>query len=146
MKARRPQLIVIILTALAALGCSCSDIEKYQKPAEQSRPVVKSVDLKGTPEEQAAGREFTGRLEAVRTQLTESMDTLAAIASLDSLVNDAENRRQTLPDTSEFRAFYLLMMADILNEVSSYKMRTGDVEGACAARQKLFYISHQLPK
>lgn len=133
-----------VLTAAALL--SCGDIEKYQKPAEQSQPVTTSLDIKGTPEEQAAGREIMGRLEAVRTALAASTDTLAAVTALDSLLVEAEQRRNDLPAASEFRSFYLLMMADILNQNSTLKMQTGDIAGAREARRQLFQISRQLPK
>jgi hypothetical protein len=141
------QWLVGLILAITAWGVlACGDIEKYQKPAEQAQPESTSLDLKGTPEEQAAGREFTARLEGVRAALAEKRDTLAAVIALDSLFIDAEQRWSQMPAASEFRSFYLILMADILNQNSSLKMRTGDTAGAREARRRLFEISRQLPK
>jgi hypothetical protein len=127
---------------------SCGDLEKYQKPAAKSppEPITKSVDLKGTPEERRLGREFADRLEAVRTTFYVSNDTIAALSALSTLLTDVNNQRKSMAEEAEFRAFYLLMIADILNQVSDLKRRIGDIEGAREAQRVLSEIRPQLPQ
>lgn len=141
--------IVLCLMAVISFGLlSCGDLEKYQQPAQDSQPdpQTKTVDIKGTAEEREQGRQFALRLETVRGTFAASKDTAGVLNALDTLLSQAHTQLNSMPERSEFRAFYLLLMADILNQMSYLKQSTGDVEGARAAQRKLFEIERQLPK
>jgi hypothetical protein len=148
---RMPAVMLIAACAMLAFS-GCGDLEKYEKPAQekseakpQAEPEVKSVDIRGTPEDQKRGREFKLRLDRLRAELMENNDTLAAIAALDVLLVDVNTQRKALPEGAEFGTFYLLMMADILNQTVQLRRRIGDEEGARAAQNELIRIRNQLP-
>jgi hypothetical protein len=148
MKFTKLQMVLLLMAGISFGLLSCDDLEKYQKPAEisQPQPQTKTVDLKGTAEEREQGRQFAARLETVRATFAASNDTAGVLNALDTLLAQADTQLNSMPEQSEFRAFYLLMMADILNQVSYIKQSNGDDEGAREAQRKLFEIERQLPK
>jgi hypothetical protein len=142
---------LVVCGFIAAL-CGCSDLDKYQKPADQQTqasekpaPELKSIDVRGTKAEQEKGREFKIRLDRIRAEFAQSQDTIAAIAGLDSLLFSCNKERLALSPDSEFGTFYMLMMADILDQVATLRRGIGDVEGAREAQAKLAEIRKALP-
>ena len=147
-------MLAILLVAACALLVSggCGDLEKYEKPAQgkaeakpQVEPEVRSVDIRGTPEDQERGLVFKVRLDHIRANFVGTNDTLATIVALDSLLTDVDAQWKALPEGAEFGTFYLLMMADILYQAAQLRLGVGDEEGARAARNKLRQIQSQLP-
>lgn len=138
--------LVLIAISILALG-GCSDLDKYRKPAQKqpaAEPEVKSLDIRGTPQEQEHGRQFTERLDAVRAELASKHDTTGALASLDQLLVESDTQRQALAPGSEFGTFYLVMMADILNEIALLRRSIGDEQGAKIAEAQLAEIAKML--
>lgn len=148
MKFTRFQIALLLMAGISFGLLSCGDLEKYQKPAQNSQPQpqTKTVDIKGTAEEREQGRQFAARLEAVRATFAASNDTAGVLNTLDTLLAQADTQLNSMPEQSEFRTFYLLMMADILNQVSYLKQSQGNDEGVREAQRKLFEIERQLPK
>lgn len=142
---------VFIGTCTVAVLNGCSDLDKYRKPAteeETAAPVAeeKSVDIRSTPEERERGRTFKLKLDSIRTEFLTVKDTAATIVALDFLLVEVDAEWKALPQESEFGTFYLLIMADILNQVSELRRSLGDSEGALEAQQKLIQIRESLPR
>ena len=139
---------LILIAALAVAPSGCRDLDKYRKPAEQqpaSELQVKSVDIKGTPQEREQGRQFKERLDAVRAQLAADHDTTSVLTALDRLLAEAEAQRRALPQGSEFGMFYLIMAADMLNDIAALRRAIGDEQGALSAETRLNDIARLLP-
>jgi len=153
---RFPAIILVVLyafvgTCMVVPFSGCSDLDKYRKPATEEKtaaPVVeeKSVDIRSTPEERERGREFKIKLDAIRAEFRTAKDTVATITALDFLLVEVDAEWKALPQESEFGTFYLLIMADILNQVSELRQSLGDSEGALEAQQKLIQIRESLPR
>jgi|GEM_PF-2724680 len=149
MGGNRLQMILLAAICTAVTLGGCGELDKYRKPAENKGavpPVEKTVDIRATPEERERGREFKLKLDAVRADFVAANDTMATVAALDKLLTELDTEWKSLPEESEFGTFYLLMMADILNQVSQLKRQLGDIEGARAAQGKLTRIRENLPR
>jgi len=145
------KLCLIVLGMVMILG-GCSDLDKYRKPAEEQTqtpekpaPQLRSVDIRGTTAEQQRGRDFKVSLDRIRNEFVTNPDTAATITALDSLLFACSDERMALVEGSEFGTFYLLMMADILNQVAGLRRGIGDMEGAREAQAKLSEIRNNLP-
>lgn len=151
------KIVNLRLTALIVVGTilvfgGCSDLDKYRKPAEEQTqapekpaPELRSIDVRGTTAEQAKGRDFKIRLDRVRADFVQTQDTLAGIAALDSVLFACNAERVALAPDSEFGTFYLIMMADILNQVAELRRGIGNEDGARQAEEKLYEIRKLLP-
>jgi len=143
--------ILIVLGMVLILG-GCSDLDKYRKPAEEqteapekTAPQLHSVDIRGSAAEQQRGRDFKITLDRIRNEFAQNPDTVATITALDSLLFACSDERKALAEGSEFGTFYLLMMADILNQVAGLRRGIGDIDGAREAQAKLSEIRNNLP-
>ena len=137
---------VVVMAAMLTIGCS--DLDKYQKPAGQNdTPVAKeqTLELKTSPEERERGRQFAIELDALRIELNNTADTTAALEALGGILGRVDAAREALAPDDQFGDFYLLMMADILNQTSLIRDAIGDPTGAANARARLREVQDMLP-
>lgn len=128
----------------------CGDLEQYEKPAAEtdagSPPATQEIDLKTSADVRERARNFKIRLEHLRITFRGGKDTIATINGLDRLLIEADIEQKTLVDDAQFRIFYLLASADILNQAAQLREAVGDAQGARLAREKLIEIRGHLPQ
>ncbi len=141
---------ILSLVVLAMVFVSgCSDLKKYQKPAEKTAvPAEKTqtIELQTTPQKRERGRLFALELDSLRGELLNRADTSKTLQAMDDLLRRLQSTYDSLDENDQFGNFYLVMMTDVLNQSAQLREAIGDRGGAGEARTKLKEIQQKLPR